>query len=186
MPRPRPLTPDEAKRTLANRLGLRLAPRVRQLATRFGIRSKRVFLVWSKFGGAERGDGDEHIIARVELLPTPRITDLSTVTFNPYSAGTLPVGSIRVDKIAIGYTAHQLMGKAVPGAPRGEPIPEPFDFWWEVVEDGRGDDPPPRQRYRLMAQPDRREGDVCWAVLLDRMSEDTSPLACSQYGDDDA
>ncbi|HOA00797.1 MAG TPA: hypothetical protein PKI27_00665 [Dermatophilaceae bacterium] len=184
MPRPRPLTPNEASRTLANRLGVRLAPRIRQLATKFGLRSKRVFLVWTRFAGPERGDGDERLLARLELLPTPRVIDMSTVVFNPYSAGTLPVGTLRVDKIAVTYTADQLMGKAVPGQPRGAKIEEPTDFFWEVVEDGRGDNPPMRGRYRLMAQPDRREGDVCWSVLLERMSEDMDRQGRSQYGID--
>lgn len=184
MPRPRPLTPSEATKTLANRLGTRIAPRLRQFATKFGIRSKRVFLVWSKFSGAERGEGTEAIISRVELLPTPRVVDLSSITYQPFSAGVLPVGSVRVDKVAVTYTADQLMGKAVPGQLRGAKIEEPYDFFYEIVEDGRGDPMPMRQRFRLYGVPDRNEGDVCWSLLLERVAEDLARSGASQYGID--
>ena len=184
MPRPRPLSPEEAKRTLANRLGTRIAPRLRQFATRFGIRSKRVFLVWTKFTGSERGEGNENIISRIELLPTPRVTDLSSITYQPYSAGVLPVGSVRVDKIALTVTMDQLMGKAVPGQLKGAKIEEPYGFFYEIVEDGRGDGVPMRQRFRLYGVPDRREEDVCWSIMLERVAEDLARNGQSQYGID--
>ena len=184
MPTPRPLTPEEARRSLANRLGVRVAPRLRQFSTKLGMRSKRVFLVWTKFDGVERGDGDEQVIARVELLPTPEVIDLSSFTYNPYSAGVLPTGSLRVDKVAITYTADQLTGKAVPGHEASKSIPEPFDFFYEVVEDGRGDNPSQRLRFRLLGYPDRREGDACWRLLLERASEDMARSGRSNYGGD--
>ena len=184
MPRVRPLTPDEARRTLANRLGMRVAPRLRQFATKFGLRAKRVFLVWTKFDGDERGAGSERVVARVELLPTPQVIDLSSVVNNPFSAGVLPVGAVRVDKVAITYTADQLTGKAVPGHEDAKAVPEPFDFFYEIVEDGRGDTEPARQRFRLLGYPDRREGDVCWRLLLERASEDMARDGASNYGVD--
>jgi hypothetical protein len=184
MPTPKPLTPEQAKRTLANRLGTRIAPRLRQFSTKFGIRSKRVFLTWSKYSGQERGEGNENIVARVELLPTPMVTDLTSIVLNPYSAGVLPVGSVRVDKIAVTYTMDQLMGKAVPGQHRGDKVHEPYDFCYEIVEDGRGDDPPMRQKFRLFGMPNRKEGDVCWVVLLERISEDFARDGRSNAGID--
>jgi hypothetical protein len=184
MPKPRPLTPTEAQNSLANRLGIRVAPRLRQFATKFGLRAKRVFLVWTKFTGKERGDGSEIILSRVELLPTPKVLDMSMVTLNPFSAGVLPVGSQRVDKIAITYTMDQLMGKAVPGHKKGQEIEEPFDFYYEIQEDGRGDNPAMIQRFRLLGIPDRREGDMSWSVLLERTSEDPLRNGQSQYGKD--
>ena len=184
MPRPRPLSPDEARRSLANRLGIRIAPRLRQFATKFGIRSKRVFLVWTKFGGAERGDGNEILVSRLELLPTPRVIDLSSILYQPNSAGVLPVGSVRVDKVSVVYTMDQLMGKAVPGQLKGTKIREPYDFFYEIVEDGRGDEVPMRQRFRLYGVPDRKEEDVCWSILLERTSEDMARNGQSQYGID--
>ena len=184
MPKPRPLSPLEAKNSLANRLGTRVAPRLMQFATKFGLRSKRVFLVWTKFSGRERGEGNERVIARVELLPTPKVLDMSMLTYNPFSAGVLPVGAQRVDKVAVTYTMDQLMGKAVPGYKKGEEIPEPYDFYYEIQEDGRGDDPSMIQRFRIMGVPDRREGDCSWSLLLERTSEDPYRNGQSKYGKD--
>src|SRR5690349_24199276 len=108
MPKPRPLTPSQARSSLAHRFTDR-ADRLRQLNTRFGLRSRRVFLVWTRFTGEERGEGKEQEIARVELLPTPRVTDATAVTRFGASAGVLPVGSLRVDQISAGaYTLDNL------------------------------------------------------------------------------
>lgn len=166
---PKPLLPTQAKRTLANRF-VGLADRLRQLNTTFGLRSKRVFLVWSKFGGIEVGEGDEHLLARHEILPTPKVADLSAVTLNPFSAGKLPVGVIRVTEISETITFDELTGRKVPG--RSDPIAEPIDFFFEVVEDGRGDAVPERQRYRLFSVPNRNEGRLQWEVLLERQSRE--------------
>jgi hypothetical protein len=161
-----------------------LADRLRQLNTKFGLRAKRVFLVWSRFTGQERGEGDEKMLARVELLPTPKVSDLSAVTLNPYSGGKLPVGSIRLDEVSLTFTMDELTGKAVPGQ-QARRIPEAVDFFFEVQEDGRGDNPAEIQRYRLLGVPNRREGYVGWSILLERASEDPARSGASNYGVDD-
>lgn len=103
MSRPRPLNPFEAKRSLANRLAP-TADRVRQIATRLGIRPYRCFLVWTRFSGEDRGEGDENLIARVELLPTPKVSELTSQQLLLYGAGTLPTGSLRVEKVSATFT----------------------------------------------------------------------------------
>lgn len=210
MPRPRPLPGGEsAKRTLAHRL-TRRADRLRQFYTRFGTRSKRVYLVWTRFTGVERGEGDEVELARVELLPTPRVSDLTAISHNPFRHGTYPEGSIRVDQISCGaYTEDNLMGLRVPGleavdvAPRptrgtlvggtvAAPTSDPrVDFFWEVVDDGRSAvaaEPPQesRKRYRLLGGPYRKETSLYWAANLQRVSEDLDRLGDTQIDDDDA
>lgn len=169
MPTPKALEPSQAKTSLANRF-VRLGDRLRQLNTKFGIRAKRVFLVWTKSSGTEVGEGDERIIARVEVLPTPKIADLSSVALNPFSAGKLPVGVIRVSEVTQTLTFDQLTGRRVPG--RTEPIEEPFDFYYVVQEDGRGDNQADAQRYRLFSTPNRAEGKVEWQLLLERQSRE--------------
>lgn len=184
MPRPRPLTPSEAKRSLANRLGLRVADRLRQFSTRFGLRSRRVFLTWTRFTGAERGEGYERILARTEILPTPKVADATSVMRMPFAAGVLPVGSLRVSLISVKFTLDQLTGRRIPGKADNEPIPEPIDFFYELVEDGRGDNPAERARYRVLGVPWRDEGNVGWTVLLERASEDMARDGTSQIGID--
>lgn len=196
MPKPRALTEAEASQTLANRLGVRLAPRLRQLATRFGIRSNRVFLVWTKWNGEYRGEGDEVELARVELLPTPKVSPETSVQGQPYSAGKLPVGQLTVDLISLRFTKEMLQGKIIPSSDEGgNPVvapkraskdvrEEPIDFFWEIVEDGRGDTPPSRDRYRVLGEPSRNEGNVCWIATVEKSSEDRTRIGTSKIGPD--
>lgn len=170
VPKVRPLTGVEARRTLAHRFG-GIADRLRQLATNFGIRSRRCFLTWVRSTGEARGEGLEGVVERVEILPTPRVGDLTSLSLNPFSAGVLPIGSVRVDRISIAYTLDQLEGRLIPGQSRQVGAPN-LDFFWEIVEDGRGDQPAERQRFRVLGRPHRDEGGVQWIVLLERMAED--------------
>lgn len=183
--KPRALSAIEAKGTLAHRLAKRVDG-IRQIATRLGIRSRRVFLVWTKYDGAERGEGNEYEIGRLEILPTPRISDLTSVAFNPYSGGILPTGSVRVDRISALLTEDQLTGKMLPGAAQsGEELEEPYDFFWELVEDGRGDPNPDREKFRIVGHPFRKEAAVQWVVVLERISEDNDFNGFSSYGGDE-
>lgn len=198
MPKPRPLRPEEAKRSLAQRLGPRV-DRVRQLATRFGIRPLRVFLVWTKSQGAVAGRGDEEIIARVELLPTPRVSNITSIARRPWSGGQLPEGTTLVDRISSSFTADNLSGLAIPSEPVRPrvmnqrvggtalvPNTDPqVDFFYEIVEDGRGDDPSRRLRYRLYAEPARDAGMVQWSVLLESASDPLDRAGKSRQSEED-
>lgn len=194
MPRPRALTQFEATRTLANRLGKR-ADDLRQFSTKFGARSKRVFLVWTRFTGEERGEGDEKVLHRVELLPTPRVSELTAVSRRPLTEGTLTDGGVRVDGISVHrYTEDMLRGLTVPGEPGqpGTPIARDrgtdpkVDFFYEVVDDGRqGEGVAERQRFQLIGYPTRLETRVQFVVFLQRSSADMDRDGRSGAGDDD-
>lgn len=205
MPRVRPLTPEQARSTFANRFS-RLTDRTRQFATKFGVRPNRVFLRWTKWSGTERGEGQEQTVLTFEILPTPRVTSLDMLTFSLAHAGVIPVGSVRVDRISVAlFTSDILLGKAwpnahskpgeerktlmpivapMPGMHRSEPhIPEPYEFFWEVVEDGRGDDPAKRHKFRPMSAPFRRAGKVDWTIMLERVSLDRTRQDKSAIGE---
>ena len=190
--KPSPLFPGQARNTLAHRLAKRVDG-IRQIPTRFGLRSDRVFLVWTRTDGERRGEGNETEVARLEILPTPRVSDQTSIQFAPYSAGVLPVGSVRVDRISAQYTEDVLRGEKVPdeARPPGAALQQPTDFFYEIMSDDRGELPPagcgneneqmpllrgtsvrPRARYRIAAEPERREGSVDFVVALERISED--------------
>lgn len=201
MPKPRPLPGGPAaRRTLAHRF-TGLADRLRQFNTRFGLRPYRVFLCWQHWGGARRGEGD-NIITRFELVPTPRVSDLTALTRTPRLPGVVPDGAVRVDQISAGaVTEDNLRGlvkpglaAAAPNASQGTPVnqkgkdksTEPrTEFWYELVEDGRGDDPAARQRFRLLGGPFRMAGNLQYTVLLQRSSEDTRRDGKSQVDEDE-
>jgi len=181
MPKPRPLTPIEAKKTIAHRLSPKI-DRLRQFATKFGLRPYRVFLVWTKFSASERGEGYETEVRRKEILPTPLVDTVDSVSLVPFAVGVVPVGTVRVSRVSVSqFTADELNGRA-----SGEDhIEEPFSFFYEIVEDGRGDAQPARTKYRLSTQPMRRAGNLEWTFLLERMSEDRDRDGESKLGQDD-
>jgi hypothetical protein len=204
MPRVRPLSgPDAARGTLAQRLTRRV-DRVRQLATKFGARARRVYLVWVESTGETVGSGYESVRARRELLPTPRVTDATAITRRPMTVGVVPDGSVRVDQISAGwYTEDHLRGIVIPedyGNPCERPhypgttvagtivrprVADPIAFFYEIVEDGRGDDPPIRRRYKLGATPWRNETGAQWGIMLEPMSSDLDRAGNSTLGVDD-
>ncbi len=178
MPQPRPLRPFE--RTLVGKFERKpggqpgLADRLRQLHTKFGARSRRVFLVWVRWTGHTAGEGHAEVVREVELLPTPKVDALG-VTFNPYSGGELPVGTLRLSEVSAALPMDTLLGRLIPG--EGVP-PQEYEFFYEVAEDGRSQNangqpvPPLRERYRVLGEPVRRETRVQWELLLERASED--------------
>lgn len=175
MPKIAPLSAEKVQRTVVGKLG-GVADRVRQVATRLGARPWRVFLVHTRASGEERGEGRTSEVRRVEVLPTPRVRSLDNLSFNPYHAGVFPLGALTVDEISTKrFGEDQLRGLDLPETTDG--VPERFDFYWEVVEDGRsGPDVKVRpQRYRLLSQPFLDAENVQWVCRIERVSGDAGP-----------
>jgi hypothetical protein len=101
-------------RSLAERLQ-KTVDKSRARLARYGLRPYEVFLVWTRWDGFERGEGVEHILARVPVFPRPRVVDLTAVALSPFGAGTIPVGSVRVEEITTQLTEENLRGTVVPG-----------------------------------------------------------------------
>lgn len=175
MPTPKPLANPSMSfiARLAGRPGrVGIVDRIRQIPTMLGARPYRVHLVWVTWTGLRRGEGDEKLVDELEILPTPLVADLTSVTRNPFSAGTLPVGSIMVSEVSAGqYTEDTLRGWKKPSGERLNQERE--DFWWEVREDGRtaGKDPEKR-RFRLLGEPFLNAENVEFRCLLERTSPD--------------
>lgn len=153
------------------------------------MRPQRVWLVWTRFDGEERGDGKETIFARVEILPTPRVADMTAITYKSAAAGTYQDGTIRVDQISSAlFSEDELCGVKVPMRGFGGlPAPPPagckgpefdieyadnvsFGYW--VQEDGRGDDPGRIRRFALQGVPWRDASTLAWTVILHRADRD--------------
>lgn len=176
-PRLHPLARPEG--SLAHRLG-RVADNVRQIATNLGARPYRVFLVWVLWTGTERGEGEAEVQRELELLPTPKVATLDSVTYSIFHAGTIPAGSIKLSEVSTRYTFDELTGHMIPLL-HEDVIPQPHAFFYEVREDGRGDPRPLRQRYRVMSYPFRDAENAQWTLMLERISEDRGRDGESKY-----
>lgn len=175
MPRPKPLA--NPQRSLIARLSGRpgkigVVDRVRQIATNLGARPLRCFLVWSRWTGAVRGEGTEELLAELEILPTPAVSDPTAIARNPFAAGTLPLGTISVTEISTGqYTEDLLRGWKKPDGSALDEARE--DFFWEVREDGRtAGRTPERRRFRVLGDVFLDAENVQFKVLLERSSPD--------------
>jgi hypothetical protein len=89
--------------------------KIRQRLTTFGLRVYHVDLVWTRWTGEERGEGEEHELRRVRILPAPLVVDLTSVSLSPVTAGILPVGSVRLEQVTTRLTSDDLRGLTVPG-----------------------------------------------------------------------
>ena len=172
-PRLRPLTPAQAKNSLAARLA-KTVDKARQIEVRLGMRPYQVFMVWTTWEGDERGDGNQRIVARIPMTPTPKVSDLTALRQNAFSAGRALVGDLRLTEVSANYPLEVLMGNIIPD--RGEDeMPHPYHFFYEVVEDGRhcppgeGDE---RKRFSLEAAPFLDAENQQWILTLGKMSGD--------------
>lgn len=177
-----PLSPLEARTSLLQRLAP-VVDKARQIGVNLGLNSHRVFLVWTRWSGLVRGEGDEVEFARLELLPTPKVSGLDAVVLNPFSAGLLPEGSVRIDNVSVLYTEDTLRGWRPPSMPgvRWTEFPPDVSFFFEVFEDGRGDPLPERQKYRLGSQVWHREAKIGFTFVLERISEDARRQGMSRF-----
>jgi hypothetical protein len=164
-----------------------LAHNLRQLNTRFGIRPYRVFLNWTLWSGQETGEGYETLKQRIELLPTPKAVE--NMKYNPWHAGLLQEGAFNISEVSVvAYTEDFLRGldpSIVPGLDLNGPnptIPEPWDFFYEVVQDRRAGNEPNRPRFRLNGCPFLKADTQEWTFTLERSSRDRTRRDTSVYG----
>lgn len=108
----------------------------RQLAVDVGVRPYRVFLVHVQWSGKTRGDGQAIVISEIEIVPAPRVRDLSSIRKSVGSTGDSEEGDLVIDRISARYSEDTLLG-------RTPDLQDPLqlqtsrrnaEFFWEVVE----------------------------------------------------
>lgn len=170
----------------------RVVDRARQIEVNLGLRPYAIWLTWMKWGGGsrgaglseafdrqegafddppERGEGTPIVVCSMPLLPIPRVDDISGLSRVPFSAGRYPVGSIRVTGISASYREELLLGRVLPDNPEAE-VPEPYEFFWELVEDGRHGPAPLRRRFTPASEPFLDAVNQQWVIVLERQSGD--------------
>ena len=170
MPIVGPLSQSKATRTLVRKLSPTV-DRLRQIATNLGVRPYRVFLVRTRWSGEERGEGQEVVYDEREILPTPRVKQVSNLMRYLTEVGVGEQGELKVIDIATTYTEYQLTGKNDDGS-------DPADteqFYWEIRGDAGMGSNPPRRRFIPTGAPYYNAGCVRWEVTLRRAQEDRSP-----------
>lgn len=192
----RPLSPLEVSRTLADDL-VPVADDLRMLATEFGVRPYRVFLVWvgwsnvdpatglavPEIDSATRNAGFARLLLEREILPTPKLAPF-TLQQELRATGLTEAGNIRVTRISASFSEDVLMGTLPefrhPDHP--ETLRGDVSFFWEIFEDRPArfrdqytqqadlptDRPSYRTRYTVSSKPTLHRGGFHWIVSLTR------------------
>lgn len=169
-----PPQPQLMPETLAGRL-VPVADRLRALKARFGVRPYRVFLVHAVWSGGRRGVGTQQITSRFEILPPPRVRDLSGVNRHLRATGLSEEGDVVVDEISAKYAEDDLLGRTpdLQNPQLQRTLRQDVEFWWEIHEARAVGTPPVTRRYSPpSAVPMLSRDNMQWKVTLTKQGED--------------
>ena len=157
------LTPDVLAKSLAHKF-IPLADNLRDMNTSMGLRPYIVCIVKTRWTDGERGEGSEYVESITNILPTPLVSDLSSIAEILHPIGLDEAGSIQVSEISGRYTEEQLRGLKDDGS---EQDPDVHVYW--EVEYVRADGVPgEHRRFTLSGAPYFDAGNIEWKVRLDR------------------
>ena len=154
-------TPELLRKSLGQRL-IPVVDKARDIATVLGTRPYRVRIVRTRFAGPRRGVGVESVVHALDILPTPRVVDMSTLTELVTPAGVNEQGSIRVEEISGRFTEEQLTGVG----PNGDAIAPNEAVYFEVEFFRRDGGPSELRRFQRDSIPFYDAGRVQWVVTL--------------------
>lgn len=154
-------TPALLKRSLGQRL-IPVVDSVRDLATQLGTRPYRVRLVRTRFSGPRRGVGVESVVQELELLPTPKVVSMATLTELVTPVGINEQGTIQLEQVSGRYTEEQLVGVG----PDGAAVAANEAVYYEVEFFRRDGGPSELRRFQRDSIPFFDAGKVQWVVTL--------------------
>jgi hypothetical protein len=163
--RPISLDTQRYNKTLVRRL-CPLVNVLRDLVVRFGLRGYSVRLVKVRWTGNRVGLGVPGAEQVTELLPTPKLEGLESLSETADSLGNIEVGSVTLTKINPLYTEEFLRGCARDGT-----RDENLEVFYEIVFFGEGTEAV-RRRFHLSGTP--RYGVIGWQIELVRAHENRS------------
>lgn len=153
-------------KTLAQKL-IPVADRVRDLFTRFGMRPYVVRVVRIRWSAGQRGVGTPIVESSLDLLPTPLVQDLTTMTEIVQPIGLDEVGVISVSEISGRFTDGQLRAMKADGQ-----APGPDEEVFYEIEFPKPNGLVDRRRFFLRSAPYYFAGKFYWQVRLERAHSD--------------
>jgi hypothetical protein len=153
-------------RTLAQKL-VPVADRLRDLYTKFGMRPYKVRVVRIRWSAGRRGEGTPIVEAAMDILPTPLVQDLTTMTEIVQPIGLDEVGMIAVSEISGRFTDGQLRAMKADGQPPG-----PDEEVFYEIEFPKPDGTIDKRRFYLRAAPHYFAGKFYWQVRLEKAHSD--------------
>lgn len=157
----------DVRRTLASKL-TPTADRIRDLYTSFGLRPYIVQQVRVRWSEGHRGRGTPEVIRLREILPTPLVVDMATMTELTGPVGVDELGVVAVTQISGRFTEEQLRGFD----DAGKPTSKDEEFFYELEFPERSGQPGMIRRFTLDAAPMFRADQFQWKLRLARAHGD--------------
>jgi hypothetical protein len=161
-----PLAPGQ--KTLGESLGPTIDV-IRQIGTSLGLRPYRVFLVHWEWPQT-KGIGAPVEISRREIMPTPKVADMSGMPFSLAAVGMTEMGGVRVSQISQRFSEDDLIGRTPdlrdtvhPKTSRGN-----VEFFYEIVEARQTVPPPKPRRFVPQGVPMLNRTGMEWRLSLTR------------------
>lgn len=161
------LTDSEFQRTVVSKL-IPTVDTLRDLNSQFGLRPYRVRIVRTRWSDGVRGRGAEYITGEMEILPVPKVEDLSAIAEVLQPIGLDEVGGIRVSEISGRYTEDHLRGRDFDGVA----VADDEQVFWEVEFLRSDSRPGERRRFNLRGLPYYDASKLQWIVMLERARGD--------------
>lgn len=142
------------------------ADSIRHLHATFGTHIYRVFLHHQIWTGNLRGVGALQSLSRREILPAPRVRDMSVMSRILRSTGITEEGDVTVDRISISFSEDDLIGKTPDLTDPQLPVTSrsAIEFSWEIQESRPQTPNTLVRRFKPSGVPDRRQ--VQWSISL--------------------
>lgn len=161
------VTSKQAASTLARKF-IPLADSLRDLLTKFGLRSYKVSMVRVRWSGGARGAGTPTVELEEVMLPTPKLSGLDALTEINQPIGLDELGSIELSQISGRYSEDQLLGFA----PGGRDIEPDVEFFYEIEFFPSADGPSHRRRFNPRSAPTYHAGGLQWSIRLEKGNAD--------------
>ena len=162
---------SEYKDTLLGSFADGCLDELRQLASDLGARPYRVFWIKTRWSGGKRGRGVETVFSEEEVLPTPKVDQLSSIQLQLLDVGTDEQGALSISEISPRYSENQLRGLNDDGTA----VPENETFSWEIRFSRGGPDLKRRRRFIIQGVPSYNATGLQWTVRLIRAGTDREP-----------
>lgn len=179
------LSPAAQARSLASNL-IPIVDGCRQIAADLGLRPKRVFLVHRTYPSGTRGLGLPKVISEREILPVPKVIDMSGTSLVMRAAGLGEDGGITIEAISAKYSEDDLLGLTPDLTSVVDPMTgaDNVEFFWEVRETRATTPVPQPRRYVPSGVPELRPGGCEWKVTLTKQdgNRERSEVAEPEWG----
>jgi len=159
-------TPGLLKQSLMTKL-IPVADSLRNLITVLGDRPYRVQLVRTRFASGTRGRGPESVVFVRDILPTPLVVDMTSLTEMVTPIGVNEQGTVQLQEISGRYTEDELIGVDAVGN-----VPGPADCVYYEIQFYRRDGlPAEKRRFVKQSAPYYKASGFQWNITLVNANE---------------